>query len=168
MLRLTGCVAIGIGLTTTLAAQDDEEEQQYFDREPEKCISTNRIAHTEIVDDRTIVFRMRGRDNYMVNMLPRRCPGLERNKQFLHETRMGRLCETDFITVLERSGFGPGFTCRLGYFHPATAEDVAFITSEDNPETRRAQESVEVTTIEVPPDAAEQLPLDPEEADGDP
>ena len=41
------------------AAQDDEAEA--FDRTPEECISVSRIDRTEVLDDRTVIFHMRGR-----------------------------------------------------------------------------------------------------------
>jgi hypothetical protein len=91
------------------------------DRAPERCISLNRVDKTDVIDDRTIVFHMRGSDIYL-NHLSRECPGLEREERFMYSPTSNRLCEIDTVTVLEQWGFGltRGFTCTLGMFHPIT------------------------------------------------
>jgi hypothetical protein len=78
-----------------------------------------------VLDDRTILFYMRGKRAYR-NYLPRKCPGLEREERFMYETRSNRLCSVDTITVLEQwnARLTPGFSCRLGEFHPLTREEV--------------------------------------------
>jgi hypothetical protein len=128
------------------------EDEESLDRTPQDCISTSRIRETDVIDDRTILFRMRGGDVYS-NILDRECPGLGRNKRFMHETRGGRLCDIDTITVLEQwtGRLSEGFTCRLGKFHPITqieAEDL-----ELGPDVAAARErDVEVREVDLPPD----------------
>ena len=98
----------------------------------ENCVSLSRIDHTRIVDDRTILFYMKGSDIY-VNRLPRRCPGLKRADSYLYKTSLTQLCNVDTITVLQRFG-GPGFTpgpsCGLGFYEPITAEGVEAMLAE--------------------------------------
>jgi hypothetical protein len=92
---------------------------------------------------------------FLSNILDKECPGLGREKRFIHET-YGRLCDVDTITVLEQwgSSFRDGFTCRLGEFYPITeieAEELIRgpeVTAEQAPE-------VEVKEVELPPDEAE-------------
>jgi hypothetical protein len=150
------------GTMPMLAALGDDEVPG-IDRTPQDCISTNRIRDTSIVDDRTIVFELRG-GTYYTNILDRNCPGLERHKRFMHETSGGRLCDIDTITVLEQwaGRVTPGFTCQLGQFHPITeieANDLVL-----GPDAARAiSNDIEVKEVDLPPGESEAVPA--EEAD---
>jgi hypothetical protein len=134
------------------AAKDDEVSDAGFDRTPIDCISVNRIRQTEVIDDQTVLFEMNG-DVYLSNILERDCPGLDREKRFIHETH-GRLCDIDTITVLEQwgSSFRDGFTCRLGKFHPITEIEAEELIR--GPEVPEQAPEVEVNEVELPPDAA--------------
>ncbi|MBN1240266.1 MAG: hypothetical protein JXB36_17315 [Gammaproteobacteria bacterium] len=112
------CVALAAGLQSA-AAQDDGDAS--IDRAPERCITLPRLDRTEVIDDRTIIFHMRGGAIFL-NHLSRECPGLEREERFMYSPTSTRLCDVDTITVLENRGFGftRGFTCSLGLFHPIT------------------------------------------------
>src|SRR5262245_7366185 len=96
-------------------AQVDEEA---LDRTPRRCLTIARIRDTDILDDRTILFHLRGNKEVYRTYLPRECPGLERNDRFSYRSTNGQLCDVDQITVLEQTGLGlsPGFTCQLGGF----------------------------------------------------
>ena len=122
-----------------------------LDRTPQDCIQTNRIRDTDVIDDRTIVFRMRGGDVFS-NILERRCPGLGQHKRFMHETRGGRLCEIDTITVLEQwaGRITEGFTCGLGQFHPITEIEAQDL--ELGPDAVARGGDVEVREVELPPE----------------
>jgi len=107
---------------------ENEAEQRPLDElvgENEKCVSLARIDRTRVVDERTILFYMRGGDIYL-NRLPHRCIGLRRGKTFMYKTSLNRLCNVDIITVLDDIGFGfsRGASCGLGSFQPIR-EDVA-------------------------------------------
>lgn len=117
---VTFAVLAAVAPLSAALAQDDD-----FDRSPEDCITVNSIDRTDVIDDNTIIFFMRGSRIYR-NYLPRRCPGLERHDRFSYRTTGGRLCDIDTITVLEQWGgrLQPGFTCSLGEFHPVTQEEV--------------------------------------------
>lgn len=132
--------------------QEQGEDVATFDRTPQSCITVSRIDRTEVIDDRTVIFHMRGRDAYR-NYLPRRCPNLARNNRFMYEVRGSQLCDIDTITVLEQFGtrLDRGFTCQLGEFHPITAEDIE--------ELKRVVEGggdgVESQAVELPEGEAE-------------
>lgn len=118
---------------SAVPAQDDG----VFDRTPQDCVVVSSIDETEAVDDQNIIFRMRGNKVYR-NHLPRKCPGLERENRFMYETRGGRLCSIDTITVLEQFGVSlqRGFTCRLGEFVPLSpdeVEDLDFRNADETP-----------------------------------
>ena len=91
------------------------------------CIAYQQIDRTQVVDDDTILFRMRGRNNPIyVNELPNKCPELRSEDRFMYRTSTSQLCAVDTITVLNDVGFGfmPGATCGLGKFTPID-EDAA-------------------------------------------
>jgi hypothetical protein len=81
------------------------------------CVDLNRIDHTHVVDDRNILFYLRGGNIYL-NRLAHAAIGLERNRPFMYRTSIGRICANDLITVLEDWGFGftPGASSALGKF----------------------------------------------------
>ena len=90
------------------------------------CIPVQRVDRTEVLDNRSIVFHMRGRDAFL-NQLERDCPGLDREKRFMYEVRSAQLCNVDTISVLEDWGVGVarGFTCPLGPFQKVSDDELA-------------------------------------------
>ena len=142
------------GIALDALAQNGDQADAEIVREPERCLRVNRIRRTEIIDDQTIVFYQRG-GGVFVNSLPRHCPQLKRNDRFMYEVRSGELCEIDVITVLDRFGgsFSRGFTCRLGMFHPSSADAVALL--EEAAETGGASSAVTATPVELPEAADE-------------
>lgn len=127
---LAPLLLLGVGCWQACAAQGAKPaaEDADFDRTPKDCISTTRIIRTEVLDERTILFHMGGRQVYR-NTLPRTCRGLNAHDPFMYEPRSmaHRLCENDFIELLERFGssYERGRACGLGKFYPLTPEDVA-------------------------------------------
>jgi hypothetical protein len=147
-----GLLTLGLPLclgSGPLLAQDDEP----FDRTPQDCLVTSSIDRTHVLDDQTILFYMRN-DRVFRNYLPRKCPGLARQDRFMYETRGSRLCSIDTITVLEQWGgrLEPGFTCRLGDFHPVSPEEVEDI--ELSEEDRPGRDPIEANPVELPVEAA--------------
>jgi hypothetical protein len=94
---------------------------------------------------------------YLSNLLDNTCPGLGREQRFIHETD-GRLCDIDTVTVLEQFGtsFRPGFTCRLGKFHPITEIEADELVL--GPEVAAQQADVEIKEVELPPEETESEP----------
>lgn len=115
------CSAPALGQDAEEAPVDDLAD---LDAEGERCINTRRISRTKVIDDRTIIFYMRGTDTY-VNILPRACNGLRRENRFSYQAQSSRLCDIDGIVVLYQMGttLRGGANCKLGLFHPITRED---------------------------------------------
>ena len=104
----------------------DSDDDADFDRRAENCIWLRQLDHTEVIDDRTILFYQTGNRVYR-NYLPRECPGVAREERFMYEARANQLCSIDTIAVLEDWG-GPGLvrgvTCALGEFQRVSAAEV--------------------------------------------
>jgi hypothetical protein len=131
------------------------DDDATFNRTPRDCVITQSIARTDILDDQTIIFYMRGKNVAYRNYLPQKCPGLKRWDRFSYQVTAGRLCNIDLITVLETSirgvGFDRGFTCRLGDFHPLSPEDIESLKIEKEGGPR--PDAVKAKPAEVPPAA---------------
>ena len=102
---------------------DEEEEDNTL-----TCLTVNRIRNTKVVDDLRILFYMRGKSDY-VNILPRQCRGLSREGRFSYRVSANALCQQDSIRILYAgaTGLEEGISCRLGYFHEVTEEDIEMI-----------------------------------------
>jgi hypothetical protein len=115
---------VGFALVALLAGCSSQEDrvprsqQVWVPDGPEvSCITTSQIRSTNVVDDSTIQFVMSSRRMFQ-NNLPFPCTGLGFSRAFKHNSRTGRLCSVDTITVV-RGGSGPaGPTCSLGRFQP--------------------------------------------------
>ena len=148
------CLAAGVALAQDSPGDADaaadppvydlDEEDFAIDREPERCVNTRNIRDTDILDERTILFRMRGGD-YYVNYLRNDCPGLVREERFSYRSSGGRLCQVDMIRVLEQFGgfIQEGMSCGLGAFYPISEEEAEFLALE--PEERRGGPPIRVT-----------------------
>jgi hypothetical protein len=142
------------------AEDDAARADASFDRTPKDCVTVSDIRQTVAIDDRTILFYLRGGNRIYRNYLPRECPGLERENRIGYKTSTSRLCDVDLITVLEQFGAGlrPGFTCPLGDFIPITKEEAEDLLAakKDLGRSRRAIKSkpAELPPSEATPDAA--------------
>lgn len=122
-LTMIGAAALAVR-TASVGAQDEgRRDAEVADATAQRCITLNRVDHTQVVDDDTILFHMRGREIYE-NSLPRRCPQLASEDRFMYRVTGGQLCDLDTITVLDDIGFGflPGASCGLGQFVPISPE----------------------------------------------
>jgi hypothetical protein len=158
---------------SSLRAQGDDESargdaEEEFDRTPRKCVSTTRIRNTDVLDDRTIIFYLRGNRDVYRNYLPRECPGLERNDRFSYHARNSQLCSVDTITVLEQIGgrLDATFTCALGEFIPITQEEAEDLML-DRENQGRKRSSISSEPAELPPEGADaqEAPADETAAD---
>lgn len=108
---------------SSLAADDkkldpiEKLKQTYtFTETQERCINTRAISSTRVIDDKTILFRMRGRNQYYLNEMSRSCPRLKFENRFSYTLRGGtRLCDIDIITVLDNF-MNSWASCGLGKF----------------------------------------------------
>ncbi len=84
-----------------------------------RCISVRSVKRTEVVNDLSILFFTKGKTVYL-NILPKQCKGLSRDRRISYSSSVGRLCISDNIRILSDMGGGlqEGRACRLGYFHP--------------------------------------------------
>jgi len=141
-MRLASASLLGLLFVFPAWAQDGETAAEEsaeqavgmlddFDREPVNCILASRIDQTKVIDERTVVFYMRGGDVYR-NRLSIDCPRLVREKRFSYQLRTNRLCSVDYISVLERwgSSIREGMACGLGLFYPITEEEAEFLNME--------------------------------------
>lgn len=149
-------IALALASVASLAATGARaQDGEGFDHTPADCILTTSIDRTQAVDDRTILFFMRGKKVYR-NYLPRKCPGLQRNNRIMYRTRVNRLCDVDSITVLEQWGarLESGFTCALGKFEPITQEEVEDLVRK----TDAPRDTLEGKPVELPPAAEGDAP----------
>lgn len=125
---VVAAAALGM-LLVSVASADEKEEKAEKDRDVDAqkmCVDLNRLRSTTVIDDHTILFKMRNGD-ILLNYLPQACPELGREKRFSYRVTANRLCDIDSITVLQDFGLGlgPGATCQLGAFNPITKEAAA-------------------------------------------
>ena len=128
-------MAAAMGVTIPAVAQDEDPVIDEADDSTRKCISLRTVRSTDIVDDRNILFHMRG-DIVYHNILPRKCNGLAREDRFSYRTTVGRLCSNDLINVLYDDTFGmrEGNACQLGVFYEMTREDAKAFKDAPEPE----------------------------------
>lgn len=118
-------IAAPVALVATGARGADESE---------RCIPLTRIDYTEVIDDRTIAFFMKGGAVYL-NRLAQACPNLGRERRFSYRTSTSQLCAIDGVTVLEDYGLGfrRGATCTLREFLPSDEDTVEMLLGEQEP-----------------------------------
>ncbi|MBQ0760939.1 MAG: hypothetical protein KBT72_14880 [Zhongshania sp.] len=127
-MKATLLLTVLITLCLPLTLQADEQEPNKYmslvSGTPERCVNLRRIDQMDVVDNRTILFYMNGKEIFL-NDLPYPCTSLSRHKTVMYRTSLSELCNVDVITVLNTigSGFLPGASCGLGHFHPITKEN---------------------------------------------
>lgn len=82
--------------------------------ETQHCVNRSRIRRTEVLNDYTILFHMRGRKVFK-NELPYRCFSLGFYESFSYSLSTNLLCNVDIITVFHSNGM-TGASCGLGDF----------------------------------------------------
>jgi len=93
----------------------DELAKYTITEETENCLSLTRIRQSVVLNDQHILFKMRGGDVYL-SKLPYRCSRLGFQEAFSYSTSLTKLCNTDIITIISRSGGDPLTSCGLGIF----------------------------------------------------
>ena len=148
-------LAAGLDCAAPAMAQGDDAVGD----ESQSCLSMNLVRSARAIDDRSILFELRD-GRLFLSSLDQECPGLRRNNRFSYNLRTGaripRLCYTDTITVIERSG--DGFTCGLGRFEPisvAAAEELRTVPDDPDPEVTVIDVDVDVDVDEAPPEQNE-------------
>ncbi len=134
-----GIAVTGYGQTPVEAGADSStvatDAEELITREPtvddyggfERCIDMKRIRTTRVLDERHVVVEMRSKGEYFVIRMPRRCPGLRRNRPVMTEPRGRQFCQFDSIRAMHDNGFGglePGMRCTVPGFQAVTKEQV--------------------------------------------
>ena len=70
----------------------------------QQCVPLMSIDQTPVIDDKTILIKMKGRGGYKRIDLINRCSGLKMQEGFAHATSTNDLCTTDPLRVLEPVG----------------------------------------------------------------
>ncbi len=96
----------------------------------ETCLRSELIERTEPLNDRYIVFHLRGNETWLAQMRGR-CPGLTPNAKLVFEKDSPRICEWDSVRVAYDNGLGNGLTfgprCNLPKFEPVSEEQVTML-----------------------------------------
>lgn len=137
------CVALAVGAFTMLASMTTlarSENEEGVQDGAKRCVSLARIDNTHVLDDRNILFYMRGKKVY-INKLPHKCHGLRRADSFMYKTSLSQLCDLDIITVLDNIGFGfsRGPSCGLGSFYPIDRERAKELRGQKKPGRERIE-----------------------------
>lgn len=83
-----------------------------------ECIELSAIQESPAIDDRTILVKLAGTDNYKRIDLLGTCPGLTMSG-FTHKTPEGRLCRSDALNVRQPGGV----TCKIDKIVTIGAEE---------------------------------------------
>lgn len=116
---------IALATSTTASAPSERRAKQLAAYEPAgkpvSCLRLHEIRDTNVIDNRTIDFRVNNKKVYR-NTLPHSCPGLASEDRFSYRTSLNQLCSVDIIRVLHNYGGGlqEGAGCGLGKFQPMT------------------------------------------------
>lgn len=95
LILIAATLTLGIGATAATAADPVGSTQ--------KCVRLSDIRDSPIVDDKTIVLKMRGRDHFKRVDMRGPCSGM-RFSGIGHSTPSDELCTSDSITVLQPVG----------------------------------------------------------------
>ena len=130
-------LAVGAVLVASVPgtrAQADEKTAKELDRNPVSCVQANSISRKVAIDNRTIVFGLKGNKFYRVD-LPGGCPTLtpgETQLKLVYDNKSGkmaRVCNTDSFGVEHRPGSG----CQLAKFNPITADEATQLIAKTQP-----------------------------------
>tara|TARA_R100001244_G_scaffold6593_31_gene8337 strand:- start:25272 stop:25685 length:414 start_codon:yes stop_codon:yes gene_type:complete len=116
-LLIASALATGsVAFSAEKASNDDQYEIRAIG-EPKSCIMRSSIRSTDVIDDRTIDFKMNNGDIYR-NNLPSKCSGLGFEEAFSYRTSTNRLCNVDIIRVLDQTAgrLDTRGACGLGKF----------------------------------------------------
>lgn len=113
-------VAGGFGLTQVEAGKKASKDDKYVIKtigEPKSCVRRSQIRSTDVIDNSTIDFKMRGGKIYR-NKLPNKCSGLKFEEAFSYRTSTDNLCNVDIIRVLDQTAgrIDVRNACGLGKF----------------------------------------------------
>jgi len=124
MIRILCAIFVSVSfLSLSAMAEEGVEKEDKVAKALEKytktgkeklCVSLNRVKTSKVLDDKNILFIMKGNKAYL-NTLPHKCSRLGFEKAFGYKVHMNRLCNVDIITVIDPNGMN-GPSCGLGKF----------------------------------------------------
>jgi hypothetical protein len=111
----------GLAYASASAGGKTSKDAKYIIKtvgEPKSCVRRSQIRSTNVIDNQTIDFKMRGGDIYR-NTLPHKCGGLGFEESFSYRTSVNQLCNVDIIRVLDSTAgqIRERNACGLGKFH---------------------------------------------------
>jgi hypothetical protein len=115
--------------------------------EPKDCVSLTNLDRTDIIDDRNILFYMRGTEIYL-NQLPHRCSGLRMADGFSYRRTINRLCHVDLIRPIPLGGMRGGISCGLGTFRLITEDEILVLKEKKPPASDMQGEGSEIESID--------------------
>jgi hypothetical protein len=140
---------LGAVLSACFCNAQAQSGDKALDRSPVRCVPMSGIKKTHAVDDRTIVFNVRGK--YYRNYLQATCRDLAFHDRITYANPGGgsleQICGGTQILVVDRQLRTDGAPCKLGQFYPITKEE-AEILSRGPGEQRDA---VKVESAQLPP-----------------
>lgn len=90
----TGLIAAAIAAGAAAPAMAADGEKPLV-----RCIDITRMSSSKVVDNQTIILKMRGGTDYKMT-LAHRCPGLKMQGTWRHDAKsLAKLCEVDTIEV---------------------------------------------------------------------
>jgi hypothetical protein len=121
------CGAALFSIVPDTRAPADEKSAKDLDRTPADCVSMSSISRKTAIDNRTILFSMKG-NKFMRVDLPGACPSLTPGQtQLIFITaeasagKLAKLCSHDSFGVEHRPGSG----CQLAKFNPITPDEAS-------------------------------------------
>ncbi|MEM9014473.1 MAG: hypothetical protein AAGB02_05130 [Pseudomonadota bacterium] len=109
-------IAFGLAVAVPVSPVLADETVDGMERTGEtvSCLRLSMVRDSDPLDDRTIVFEVRGGGKY-VNDLNSRCNGLKREGRYSHRTPQNQICSGHIISVTDSFGNFLG-SCALGSF----------------------------------------------------
>jgi hypothetical protein len=95
LIAIAAALTFGIGATAAVAADPVGSTH--------KCVRLSEIRESPVIDDKTIVLKMRGRDDFKRVDMRGTCSGMKFSG-IGHSTPSDELCTSDSITVLQPVG----------------------------------------------------------------
>ncbi len=121
---------------------EDSDPEAYGTQE--RCIRAQQIRHTEVLDDRHIVFELPSKTYYLVQF-EHSCHRLRRGGAILYEPRGSQLCRMDYIRAADNLSMGDiGPPCSIPGFYEVKVEQVALLR-----ETLKARRKAQIDAFEA-------------------
>jgi len=160
---------LAAALTAWACGAHGQEGDKDLGRAPVRCVSMAGIKKTHAIDDRTILFNVRGK--FYRNYLPATCRDLAYHDRITYAipgSALEQICAGNLILVVDRQLRADGAPCALGQFYPISKEEAEILAR--GPGEQR--DAVKVEKVDPPPpsagDAQRAAPAAPERGKNEP